>query len=98
METMQLNFLSFINGVDLFFSAADCPADSTYYSFGTACPPTCADPTPGTCGAPNQEVCLCNDGMVFNDDNVCVELSNCGCIDDNGNERAVSSTVPFMSH
>ena len=71
-------------------AAMACPVNSHYEFNGSACQPTCEDPSAHlTCDYPDTEVCVCNDGMILRD-GTCVYRSQCGCKDDNNVRRKVN--------
>ena len=55
-----------------------------YMAIGSGCPLTCVEPeSTVNCTLEPREGCFCKEGFVMSD-NACVERSECGCKDDNG--------------
>uniref|UniRef100_A0A3P8WR70 Zonadhesin n=1 Tax=Cynoglossus semilaevis TaxID=244447 RepID=A0A3P8WR70_CYNSE len=75
------------------FCPIKCPSGSEYNHCGPACPqPSCQNPagSGGSCNEKCVEGCFCKPGFVLSGDK-CVPLSECGCTDDDGNYRPVST-------
>uniref|UniRef100_A0A665VAR4 TIL domain-containing protein n=1 Tax=Echeneis naucrates TaxID=173247 RepID=A0A665VAR4_ECHNA len=76
-------------------AALTCPPNSSQYiPCGPACPqPSCQDPAGpgGSCNQPCVDGCFCNPGLVLSGDK-CVQLSECGCTNEDGKYRPVCLT------
>ncbi|XP_029382830.1 zonadhesin, like [Echeneis naucrates] len=76
------------------FCPLKCPTGSQYIPCGPACPqPSCQDPAGpgGSCNQPCVDGCFCNPGLVLSGDK-CVQLSECGCTNEDGKYRPVGDT------
>ncbi|KPP67350.1 zonadhesin-like [Scleropages formosus] len=76
------------------FCPLPCPPNSQYSPCTAPCPATCADLFPTSCPQPPSycvEGCQCNPGFVLSDGQ-CVSLSNCGCLDPNGEYHDVGDS------
>jgi hypothetical protein len=55
-----------------------CPFNEDFKSCGTACPATCANPHPSPVCTRNCVIgCFCKEGLLRNDQGVCVAAANC---------------------
>ncbi|XP_051561427.1 zonadhesin, like [Myxocyprinus asiaticus] len=76
------------------FCPVPCPPNSHFSECSAPCPPTCADLFPIFCPFPPNscvEGCQCDAGFVLSDGK-CVPLSNCGCVDSNGEYHDVGDS------
>lgn len=67
-------------GLNLAAAAGATPAcgqNEEYQECGTACPPTCKDPTPGPCTQQCVRACFCKPGLVRNESGKCVKPRKC---------------------
>lgn len=81
-----------------FHTALPCPPNSHYSDCTPPCPPTCADLFPIFCPLPPNscvEGCQCDAGFVLSD-GMCVQLSNCGCVDNKGEYHDVSCNSTWI--
>ena len=80
--------LFYANDVLFSISELDC-GSGVYHRMGPACPATCSSPNaPNECPYADTEVCLCPDGLFFEDDD-CIPPAECGCIDEQGQRHEV---------
>ncbi|XP_057711322.1 zonadhesin, like isoform X4 [Corythoichthys intestinalis] len=76
------------------FCPLPCPPNSHYSDCTPACPPTCSDLFPLSCHLPPSscvEGCQCDGGFVLSDSK-CVPLSQCGCLDSDGEYHDVGDS------
>ena len=81
-----------------FYTAKECPPNSSPTHLMTKCEPSCANPNPkGKCTRDTQTGCVCNEGFLLSNDK-CVPRSECGCFDKRRNYIPVSVAYNTRQH
>ncbi|CAJ0588322.1 unnamed protein product [Cylicocyclus nassatus] len=73
-----------------------CSANEVYNTCGTACEPSCRVPRPEICTEQCVVGCQCRSGFYRNDQNACVQLSNCPGNGGNGGQNQCQANEVFQ--
>ena len=94
-ENGLLQSLIWMKFVQFFIFKVPCSGGKIYSASASACPATCANPSPAVCGI--KAACQCPAGMVENN-GVCLKPNDCVCTDSYGARRTVNKCYTSFLH